>query len=141
MKSFLGAEDVEGMDKLQRFPAGQGFPIRSYLGGKEVALQSLKRLPPAEPASGVPEHDPATHTKSKLLDAAKWDATQTLFKSGGHMSSIGYFGNTSGRTGEELVRREAGAVQRGRQAHERALERPHCLRGALQPIRISAMSR
>ena len=75
-------------------------------------MESLKRLP-EKPASEVPEHDPATHTKSKLLDPKKWDATQTLFKSGGHMPLIGYFGNISSRSQDALQKREAASVRRG----------------------------
>ena len=113
MKACLNVDDLKGTEKLPRFSAGQGYPLTSYIGGEAAAIQSLTRVHPLKPASEVPEHDPLTHTKSKLLNATMWDATQLLFRKGAHMPLIAYFGNVSGRSEAALSRREEGMIQRG----------------------------
>ena len=65
-------------------------------------------------ASEVSEHDPATHTKSKLLKPEKWDTLGMLFKSGGHMPLIGYFGNKERNAA--AVRRDLGSEPRSSRA-------------------------
>ena len=109
----LDVEDLQGSEKLPRFGAGQGYPLSSYVGGEEAARESLRKLPLLTKASGVPEHDPLADTKSKLLNPLMWDSSETLFKSGGHMPLIGYFGNVSGRSEAALSRREANSAKRG----------------------------
>ena len=113
MNRFLNLEDTQGSEKLVHFAQGQGYPIKCYLGGTSALEQSLERLPEMKRASEVSEHDPATHTKSKLLDPEKWDPLKKLFKGGGHMPLLAYLGNTSGRSDEALQRREANAQLRG----------------------------
>ena len=54
------------------------------------------------------------HTESELLDPKKWKASQMMFKSGGHMPLIGYFGNMERNAA--AVRRDLGSEPRSSRA-------------------------
>ena len=76
MNRFLNLEDTQGSEKVVSFAQGQGYPIKCYLGGKSALQQSLARLPEMKRASEVSDHDPATHTRSKLVDSDSWTSSR-----------------------------------------------------------------
>ena len=112
LHTVLNVEDLQGSDKLGRFIKGQGYPAKSYQGEEEAARKSLSRLPAQKVAPGGPGHDHTLRAKQKLVDPAKWDATQMLFRSGGHMPLLAYFGHLSGRSPQALEKRERKSTMR-----------------------------
>ena len=112
LQTVLNVEDLRGSDKLGRFIKGQGYPAKSYQGCEEAARKSLSRLPAQKVAPGGPGDDHTLRAKQKLVDPAKWDATQMLFRGGGHMPLLAYFGHLSGRSTQALERRERKSTMR-----------------------------
>ena len=92
---------------LDTYTKGQGFPLRSYIGGRPglVATLTQQRL-----ASTTVEMVGSVRGKSVWKD--KWDKEDFLWTAGGHMPLMAFIGDFSRRSVSALERREGNMISR-----------------------------
>ena len=75
-----GQEDLQDPARLDRFPTGQGYPVRSYLGQQASVDESLRCIH----VGGEPQHQ-FPKCSQKKINVAMWDPARLLWNRGGHM--------------------------------------------------------
>ena len=103
-----GQEDLKDPARLDRFPTGQGYPVRSYLGQQGSVDESLRCIH----VGGEPQHQ-FPKCSQKKINVAMWDPARLLWNRGGHMPLLVYVGENPYRRSASLTRREGGHIRRG----------------------------
>ena len=93
---------------MQSFTRGQGYPIASYIGGREALEETLRQQKPAPTHVG-----PVTRVRGKSVQKERWDEHDALWTAGGHMPLMAFVGEYSKRSVAALWTREANMTERG----------------------------